>query len=111
MLRKCAAERHGEDSPAIQRVTRNNSCSGSGLRMHYSVYAFYKYKRIVPRADRIRQWNRCPETVDTNVVLRDRRPAGSEEFETPTFTIVKSTEALRYRNRHVAQRDLSEEEV
>lgn len=34
-----------------------------------------------------------------------------EEFEGPTFTIVKYTEALRYRNQHVAQRNLSEEEV
>ena len=34
-----------------------------------------------------------------------------EEFEAPTFTIVKYTQALRYRNQHVAQRDISEEEV
>ena len=34
-----------------------------------------------------------------------------EDFEAPSFTIVKYTEALKNRNRHVAQRDLSEEEV
>ena len=34
-----------------------------------------------------------------------------QDFEAPTFTIVKYTQALRYRNQHVNQRDLSEEEV
>ena len=34
-----------------------------------------------------------------------------QEFETPTFTIIKYTQALTYRNRDVCQRELSKDEV
>ena len=68
---------------------KNNSSSISGFVRHTQVYAQYKYKCIVPRAE------------GGVVPLRYSK----QDFEKPTFTIVKYTQAL------MAQRDISKEEV
>ena len=74
---------------------KNNSSSVSGFVRHTQAYAQYKYKRIVPRAE------------GGVVPLQYSK----QEFERPTFTIVKYTQALRRCNRDIAQRELSKEEV